>query len=210
MFDEIDEFFKNKNNRDNFKSYATMHHINVRAPYARVPEPRHRVASFLGSCNESTFLNDPTGSQRFVVFNVKKIWNRKALRKAGREDLSPAEEFNINRCWSWAFKLYKDGFDPEYTIEALEQNEIQNERYKYNSPEFETVRELVLPADKHDPEAQFMTSTELMNFLNGVQEEVKFYNVRELGKCLIRLGFKRLTKYKDGHSLYGYFVKKLN
>ena len=50
-----------------------MDEIRVRLPYARREETVQRTANFIGSTNEENFLNDPTGSVRWLVFDVTAI-----------------------------------------------------------------------------------------------------------------------------------------
>ena len=201
--DEIDDFFKTKSNRDAYKSFVTQKYVNVRPPYGRTETSRQRIASFIGSCNESTFLNDPTGSQRFTIFSIEKLCNRRY--RASKF----VEEFPISLVWAQAYALYKSGYDPEYTHEELMVNEQANEIYKYNSPEYDTIIQFMALADKQESGAKFMTTTEICAYLNAQQDSVKFFN-RTLGRALVRLRYKRVSKKINGQSIYGYYVRFLH
>lgn len=203
-FDEIDDFFKTKKNRDNYKSYMTQKYVNVRLPYGKTEVSRQRITSFMGTCNESAFLNDPTGTQRFTVFSIEKFINK----RYGTDKF--VEDFPIWRTWAYAFQLYIKGFDPEYTHEELVANEEANEIYKYNSAEYDTIVEWLAPAKKGEGGAvEFMTATDICAYLNGKQDVVRFFN-GSLGKILIRLKFKKNKKKVNGQSIYGYSVRKLH
>ena len=74
----------------------------------------------------STFLQDETGSVRWVVFSVKKIdWNYKK------------HKFDINKLWSQAYFLaYSDDkFDETFSLDDIKENEKRNEKYTVMSPE---------------------------------------------------------------------------
>ncbi len=202
-FDEIDDFFKSKRNRDNYKAYMSQKYVNVRLPYAKTEVSRQRIASFLGTCNESTFLNDPTGTQRFTVFSVSKFLNK----RYGKDKFM--EDFPIEKVWGQAYNLFVRGFDPEYTHDELVANEAANELYKFNSAEYDTIIDWLAPAEKgEEGPIKFMRVTDICAYLNSQQEAVKFFNV-SLGKILVRLRYKKVTKKVNGQSVYGYYVRFL-
>ena len=202
-FDEIDDFFKSKRNRDNYKAYMSQKYVNVRLPYAKAEVSRQRIASFMGTCNESTFLNDPTGTQRFTVFSVAKFLNKRYGKSKFLED------FPITKVWAQAYNLFVRGFDPEYTNDEIVANEAANELYKFNSAEYDTIVDWLAPAEKgEEGPIKFMRVTDICAYLNGKQEAVKFFNV-SLGKILVRLKYKKVTKKINGQSVYGYYVRFL-
>ena len=203
ILDEIDDLFKSRKNREAYKSYMTQKQVNVRLPYGRTEVSRKRIASFMGTCNESTFLSDPTGTQRFTVFSVAKFLNK----KHGKSKF--LEAFPIENVWAQAYNMFVRGFDPEYTNDELIANEEANELYKYNGPEYDTIIEWMAPAEKDEEGSiKFMTATDICVFLNEKQEAVKFTN-RVLGRILVRLRYQKVKKKVNGQSVYGYYVRFL-
>ena len=181
----------------------TQKYVNVRPPYGKREVSRQRIASCFGTCNESTFLNDPTGTQRFAVFSIKNFMNRRYSTTG-----IYIEDFLITKVWAQAYHLYANGYDPEYTHNELVANEEANELYKYNSPEYETIIEWLMPANGKDLDRQFMTSTGICTYLNSQQTDVQFTSML-LGKALTRLKFQRVKKKINGQAVYGYYVKPL-
>ena len=59
-----------KNDIGSLKTIMTLDHENLRPPYGRYSAYLKRRASFVGSINNTDFLNDATGSRRFLVFEV--------------------------------------------------------------------------------------------------------------------------------------------
>ena len=55
------------------KAAMTMPSINERAAYARHHENRPHLASFCGTGNNVQFLSDPTGTRRWLPFEVVSI-----------------------------------------------------------------------------------------------------------------------------------------
>ena len=194
VLDEIDDFFKTKKNRDNYKSYMTMSQINQRLPYGKAAVFRSCISTFLGTCNESSFLDDPTGTQRFSVFAIQGFDPK-------------VKSLNIELVWAYAYKLYVEGFDPEYSEEELRLNEASNENFKYDTPEYEAILSRLGKVESKDEEGvKFMTTTEVTNFLNSVQKEMLFANWG-VGRALTRLGFLRGNKKIAGSSLKGYYFR---
>ena len=148
-------------------------------------------------------MNDPSGTDRWVVFEVEGFENR---RHHG-ETHCCVEDFSIEQCWSWAYREYKKGATGEYTSEWLEQNEKTNEAFKYNCDAFEILQEYLVPAEKDTEDAEFITATQICIYLNNQQEHVKFSGV-PIGKALRRLKFEQVQCRVDGKMIRGYWVKK--
>ena len=80
------------------KAAMTMPSINERAAYARHHENRPHLASFCGTGNNVQFLSDPTGTRRWLPFEVVSI------------DSPLSQPFNYEGIYSQAYALYRQGF----------------------------------------------------------------------------------------------------
>ncbi len=173
------------------KSYFSKAQINERLPYDRKNSIIQRVSSFIGSTNMTTFLQDETGSVRWLCFIVKSIdWNYK-------------KEFDINTLWAQAYALSKDkSYDETLSIDDIKQNEIRNEKFQIVSPERDLIhKHFEIPAKIES--AEFLTSTEILHHISLYTSGVRLSNIG-IGKALKSAGFKR-----DKHNqVYGYWVKK--
>ncbi len=178
---------------NHLKSFFSKEQINERLPYDRKNSIIPRIASFIGSTNMSTFLQDETGSVRWLCFVVKSInWNYK-------------NDFIIDNLWSQAYQLSKDKtFVAELTREDVEKNEERNDKFQVLSPEVELLQKHFKVPGVFD-EKEFMTSTDVMNYITSQP----FCNVRlsniAMGKALQKKGFIR-TKHNQ---VYGYWVEKI-
>ncbi|WP_298156679.1 VapE domain-containing protein [Flavobacterium sp.] len=173
------------------KSYFTLDKINERLPYDRKNSIIPRVASFIGSTNMSTFLQDETGSVRWLCFIVKSInWEYR-------------NSFDINNLWAQAYALSQDkDFDSEMSREDIRNNELRNEKFQTISPEMDLIREYIEVAKNSDG-ADFLNPTKIMQYLNLHSPGIRLTPVG-LGKALKSAGFIR-TKYEG---IYGYWIKK--
>ena len=171
------------------KSYFSLDKINDRLPYDKKNSIIPRIASFIGSTNMSTFLQDETGSVRWLCFVVKSInWNYK-------------KEFNIDDLWSQVYHLANDcNFVESMTSEDLQINELRNEKFQIITSEIELLRKYFYVTNDIT-EATHMTSTDILNKLNLVTFGIRL-NAISIGRAIKVLGFKR-EKYKD---VYGYWL----
>lgn len=175
------------------KSYFTLDKINERLPYDRKNSIIPRVASFIGSTNMSTFLQDETGSVRWLCFIVKSIdWNYRNV-------------FDINKLWAQAYTLSKDNtFVSEMTRDDIRNNEARNEKFQVVSPEADLIREHIAPAKNSVcVGAEFLTSTKILQYLTLQGIGIRLSPVG-VGKALTGNGFTR-SKH-DG--VYGYWIVK--
>ena len=108
----IDDQLKALNKRDEneLKNLITCPMVKYRMPYDKYVEEYPHLASFVASVNGNDFLTDPTGSRRFLPFEVLSIDVEKAkrmgeaLKKAGyikvskrRNDGSPIYVYKIRK-----------------------------------------------------------------------------------------------------------------
>ena len=173
------------------KSYFSKAQINERLPYDRKNSIIQRVASFIGSTNMTTFLQDETGSVRWLCFIVKSInWKYKS-------------EFVIDNLWSQAYALSKDNtFDETLSIEDIRQNELRNGKFQIIYQAKDLIHKY-LEKKKKIEQAEFLTSTEMLHHINLYTAGIRLSNVG-VGKALKSIGFKREKR----NQVYGYWVIK--
>jgi predicted P-loop ATPase len=173
------------------KSYFSKTHINERLPYDKKNSILTRVASFIGSTNMSTFLQDETGSVRWLCFVVKNInWQYR-------------NEFNIDNLWSQAFALSNDiNFDETLTAQDIQLNELRNDKFQIVSPEKDMIQKY-FTSPKNKDEAEFLTPTEVLHYINTYTIGIRLSTI-VIGKALKAIGFKRDKQ----HQVYGYWVAK--
>ncbi len=187
--DELSSLAKKEINT--LKSYFSKDQINERLPYDRKNSILPRICSFIGSTNRDTFLNDDTGSVRWLCFQITGInWNYR-------------QEFNVDLLWSQAYALANDeSFDAEMTREEIEENEQRNQKYQILSTEQELIASNYKIAKEN--EGKFVTATDVLLRLSTLGVRI---SAVQIGKAFNALGFQR-TKHKKKQT-YGYWVKVL-
>jgi len=180
---------------NHLKAFFSKEQINERLPYDRKNSILDRVASFIGSTNKTTFLQDETGSVRWIVFSVRNVdWNYKS-------------DFKIDNLWKQAYYLSKDeNFDEVFNNRDVIENEKRNEKYTIMSPERELINKFFkIPNNTTGKNVEFLTATEVLVSIKAQSTLSGLYSVG-VGKALKAIGFERV-KYKG---VYGYFVEKIN
>ncbi|MCY2685583.1 VapE domain-containing protein [Salinimicrobium sp. TH3] len=174
------------------KAYFSKTMINERLPYDRKNTSLQRICSFIGSTNRTTFLNDETGSVRWLCFDLQ-----------GKINFNYLEEINIDGVWAQAYHLaYKaEDFDPELTLQDILQNEERNKPYKEPSMEEELLSKYY---EISSDVTEFMTTSDIIARLNCINSRL---NVISMGKALRSRGFERIKEPK--RQVYGYLVRPL-
>ncbi len=180
-----------KRDINQLKSQLSKDQINERLPYDKKNSVLQRVASFIGSTNQSTFLQDETGSVRWLCFTAEKI------------DFAYKNEFNIDSLWAQAYHLSKDkNFDETMTREDVNENELRNKRYQ----NLTTEHELLIKHFKN-PETpksgEYMTATDIVNYLCNEFTKLNLRPVN-MGKALVQEEYEK--KKTNGATVY--YVEK--
>ena len=120
--DAMRDFEMNK-----LKSVMTMRFTDDRAPFDRYPEQRKHIASYCGTGNNIIFLNDKTGTRRFLPFEVDRIDDPR---------MHPIDYENV---YSQAYALYQQGFRYYFTEEEEEVLKKHNQRFETPRPEEDLI-----------------------------------------------------------------------
>ena len=188
--DELENL--NRTEIGSLKELITKTHIRMRKAYGHNNENMPRRASFAGSVNTAQFLNDTTGSRRFLCFEV--------------EHIEYKHEIDINLCYAQAYKLYQAGFRHWFNQEEIKEINANNEEYQIKSPEEELLLTWYEPATKETANA-FLNASQIAVRLSVVGNiNITDGTVNKLGKALKKHGFLRMAKNKS----YVYAVKALD
>ncbi len=190
--DELDKL--NKKEIAAVKSFISKIQINERLPYDRKNSILKRRASFFGSTNNFEILDDPTGSVRWLCFEINEI------------DFSYSKEVDINQVWAETLHLYKIGFKYELTKDEIKQNEKRNERFQVLSMERELISKLFEPDEERNFN-NFMTATEVLDKLQGLSNIGNKLNKVQVGKALSSLGFPKGQATEN--RICGYYLKTI-
>ena len=157
------------------KAVMTMPSINERAAYAHYHENRPHLASFCGTGNNVQFLSDPTGTRRWLPFEVENI------------DSPMSSPFNYEGIYSQAYALYRQGF--RYWFDR---NEIL--RLSQHNQQFETARSEQELIDEYFRQpvgiegGEYLPASVILQLVGGTS--MKDINATKLGRALTAMGFE--------------------
>lgn len=183
---------ENMNSSDigKLKQIITQGVIRVRRPYAVYSESYIRRASFTGSVNSAQFLNDSTGSRRFLSFEVKSI--------------KYMHNVNLDLVYSQALALYRSGFKFYFDKKTTTMVNSKNETFAIQTPEEEYLLRYFKPISVEKADT-FMNASSIIEHIEK-QAGIRFKGNANIvmGKVLQKHNFVK-TKSKG---LYVYALKE--
>lgn len=195
----IDDQLKalNKKDENELKNFITMPFVKYRRPYDVYIEEYPHLASFMASVNGNDFLTDPTGSRRFLPFEVISI------------DIKAAKSINIDHVYSEALWLYETGFQYWFNDDEIDELHRMSKAFHVQTIEYEMLTQAFeKPSDK-ESENCFMTTGEIINYLK--RWTTLQYSEKRMGEALKKAGFPRTQKRlrERSYAVYGYILRKV-
>jgi len=187
--DELENL--NRSEIGSLKEIITKTQIRMRKAYGHNNETMPRRASFAGSVNTAQFLNDSTGSRRFLCFEL--------------EGIQYQHEVDINLVFSQALFLFKSGFRYWFDQEEIKSITANNEQYQLHSPEEELLLTWFEPCPKEEANLFLNASQIAAKLADRTKLNLNDGTINKLGKALKKHNFIKISK-KTG---YVYAVKEL-
>ena len=188
--DELENL--NRSEIGSLKEIITKTQIRMRKAYGHNKETMPRRASFAGSVNTAQFLNDSTGSRRFLCFEL--------------EGIKYQHDVDINRAFSQALFLFKSGFRFWFDQEEIKNITANNEQYQLHSPEEELLLTWFEPCSKEEATLFLNASQIAAKLADRTKLNLNDGTINKLGKALKKHNFIKISK-KTG---YVYAVKELS
>ena len=173
------------------KYLMTLDHIKIRRPYARYADDLIRRASFVGSINRAEFLNDETGTRRFLTFEIDTI------------DIDAGVD--LDGVYAQAYARYREGF--RYWFDQAEVAEVndRNKKYAQLTTEDELVRDYFEPVEADAAGVTWLTPTQVAALMDAEADyPLSTNSAQRFGRALTKAGFQ-------SHKLHGrkeYAVKQ--
>lgn len=196
LFINIDDQLKALNKRDEneLKNLITTPAVKYRRPYDVYIEEYAHLASFMASVNGNDFLTDPTGSRRFLPFEVLSI------------EINDAKRINMNEVYSEAMFLLENGFRYWFNDSEIEELHRQSADFHVQTIEYEMLLQVFEKPLENGVNDSFMTTVQIMNDLK-IYTQLNL-SVKRMGEALRKAGFERKSKRLGGNPVYGWFIRK--
>ena len=193
----IDDQLKALNKRDEneLKNLITCPMVKYRMPYDKYVEEHPHLASFVASVNGNDFLTDPTGSRRFLPFEVLSI------------DIERAKAISMDYVYAEAKALLKSGFRYWFDDDEIAELYRESEDFQVQTAEMELLlRCFEKPTE--DESYSLMTTTEILTYL-GIYTHQPLV-AKRMGEALKKAGYIKLSKRRNGGCpIYVYKIRKI-
>ncbi|WP_276525065.1 virulence-associated E family protein [Prevotella aurantiaca] len=193
----IDDQLKALNKRDEneLKNLITCPMVKYRMPYDKYVEEHPHLASFVASVNGNDFLTDPTGSRRFLLFEVLSI------------EIERAKAISVDNVYAEAKALLKSGFRYWFDDDEIAELYRESEDFQVQTAEMELLlRCFEKPTE--DESYSLMTTTEILTYL-GVYTHQPLV-AKRMGEALKKAGYIKVSKRRNGSSpIYVYKIRKI-
>lgn len=199
LFINIDDQLKelNKQNENALKNLITTPAVKYRRPYDVYIEEYPHLTSFMASVNGNEFLTDPTGSRRFLPFEVLYI------------DKPTAENIHMDNVYSEIMYLYRQGVRYWFNDMEIRELHLANTGFEVQTVEFEMLTQYFEKPTEEEEPLFFMTTAQILARLRDIC--AMQLSEKRLGEALRKAGFKRVQKRinKQNYSVYGYRIKPI-
>ena len=167
-----------------------------RKPYAHNSERRKHIASYCGTGNNLQFIDDDTGTRRWLPFEVMSI-------------RSPHEyRIHHEEIFAQAYKLYLSGFQYWFNDEEMKLVARHNERFEVAKAERELISRFYRVPHEGEP-GDFVSSTEIMQTIGGLLTGQLTKN--KLGRAMSALGFESVRSHgRRGYIVVEYSGEEIN
>ena len=194
----IDDQLKALNKRDEneLKNLITCPMVKYRMPYDKYVEEHPHLASFVASVNGNDFLTDPTGSRRFLPFEVLAI------------DIERAKAISMDAVYTEAKSLLNAGFRYWFDDDQIAELYKESEDFQVQTAEMELLLRCFEKPAEDSPHCSYMTTTEILTYLGTYTHHP--LSLKHMGEALKRTGFEKVSRRRDGGSpIYVYKVRKI-
>lgn len=190
----IDDQLKQMNKKDEneVKNMITVNNVKYRRPYDIFIQEYPHLASFCGSVNGNEFLTDPTGSRRFLPFEVKSI------------DLKALDNVNIEHVWNQAYSLFKSGFRYWFIDKEIDELNESNQLFQVVSIEEQMLLQYFeKPKDRGDA-THDLQPADILTYLQDRTRTV--LRMKTLGEALTKHGYEKWRKTVKNNQMMVYSV----
>ncbi|MBR4481659.1 MAG: hypothetical protein IKO86_07135 [Prevotella sp.] len=183
--EELDTMKPSEMNRLKWAVTTTV--TDERRAYAHYAERRSHIASYCGTGNNIQFIDDDTGTRRWLPFEVDSI-------------LSPRDHpSDHDAVFAQAYALYRQGFRYWFSERETQLMARHNERFEVAKEERDLISTYYRVPKPGEP-SEFVSSSEILMHVGGLLAQRLTSN--KLGRAMTALGFDGMRS----HGRRGYRV----
>lgn len=196
LFINIDDQLKqlHKKDENELKNYITTPNVKYRRPYDPIITEYPHLCSFMGSVNGNEFLNDPTGSRRFLPFEVLNI------------NIKEAQALDMDLIWAQAYHLFCKNVRYWFNDEEVDELNQRNSEFAMVSQEEELLSyyyDKQAPVGSYLP-LKFLPTSIILSHLE-TQSRLRL-SAKKLGEALNKLGYEKKQKTVNAKITWGWIM----
>ena len=175
------------------KNIITVPNVTNRKAFHRMNPKRPRIASFIASVDDPSFLIGHN-NRRWLVFTI--------------DSINYQHKVDINQVWAQAVKTWRDGFRYWFNQEENERLNKINKIYHVIAMEEELLLQTFIPSEKNNSDSEHLSGSTIFNVL---QEQTKrTLNAKLFNNALQANNFIRSSEWNTElkQPRYGYWVIK--
>ena len=168
------------------KSLITESYTKIRPPYGRIEMTYIKRSSFAGSLNPLEFLDDSTGTRRFLVVHAVKTDFR--------------HNIDMDKVFAQLYHLYKKGEKSYFNYEESLQITENNQLFETTTAEEEKLIKHFKPAEATDMNAKYLSTTEISEILfsDTPNHALRQSTISNISRALGKHNFVRESKRING------------
>jgi predicted P-loop ATPase len=194
LFINIDDQLRqlNKKDENELKNLITTPSVKYRRPYDPWITEYPHLASFMASVNGNDFLTDPTGSRRFLPFEVENI------------DINKAKSIDMDKVWAQAYNLFKSGFIYYFNDEEIQELHEGNKAFQVTSQEEQLIQQFFRVPQSRSQATNYYTNAMIQDHIEKHTRAKLF--PKKIGEALTRLGFEKWQRTNNSQTAWVYSV----
>ncbi|MBK8368936.1 MAG: virulence protein [Bacteroidetes bacterium] len=179
LFINIDDQLKqlHKKDENELKNLITINYVKYRRPYDPIITEYPHLCSFMGSVNGNEFLNDPTGSRRFLPFEVENI------------NIKESQNLDIDLVWAQAYHLFINKFRYWFIDDEIDELNKRNNEFSMISQEEELLNYYYSNKLPEFSNAVFKCIPPAILLAELQQKTKQNLSPKKLGEALTKLGY---------------------
>lgn len=164
--------------------------------YGKYMEEHPHLASFVASVNGNDFLTVPTGSRRFLPFEVLSI------------DINKTKAISMDAVYTEAKSLLKSGFRYWFNDEDITGLYKESKDFQVQTAEMELLLRCFEKPTEGNLYCSYMTTTEIITYLGLYTHHP--LSLKHMGEALKKTGYEKVSRRRDdGSPIYAYKVRKI-
>lgn len=174
----------NKKDENEIKNLITTPSVKYRRPYGSYVHEYPHTASFMASVNGIDFLTDPTGSRRFLPFEVVGT------------DLEAMKKINMDYVYAQAYYLYQSGFQYWFSFEEITHLYQHNAKFNVSTQEEQYMLDYFEKPEKRNLASNYWQSAKIQSYIE--QQTKSRLSSKKIGESLRKLGYEKWQRTING------------